>query len=777
MKRLYPVFSTVLLTLMMACEVCYTQALAQQYPYTQRNPYAPPSQNTQGQYPQQYYPPQQPQQPGPSTQQNLSQQSQNLQSYADYAIQANAAIEKGDLTTAIQLYEKAWPLATDQTQSVVLNNLAAIYMRRGNFFHEKMHQDAQSLSDYRKAYYYLDLAWPEGLEKKPLHANNLKIAKDNLKAGYANNGIDVNDAAVHMKLGKELRLQGKFQEALVEYARAAELDTKSTDALKAMGDLSNVLNMPDKSKKYYAKLVATQGNNVKDETLVNLASAQNKSGQLNDAIQSLNKALEVNPNNTSALAQLETIWRTEIKYTPSSVLGHANLAGVLQKMKRYDEALQQYRAAETFADQDAKVPFETKKLIRLNLGTLFQEMKKYDMAENAYKTILAADKSNQQATYYMARLFKEVGKTEEAIKWYHNLLALDANNADAHVDLLQLILGQSDPQKASLALKTYGDRFPENAMVQYKVGEELHKLKDFDLALQYYQKAVQLKPDLAAAFANMGAIYQAKGQDEASIQAFKKALALDPNNETVKNLAKDTEQATGAKAFQKGVELQQSGQHQASISEFQKALQTMPNDPNLIAALGIAYQNTGKVNEAIAQYIKAQELDPKNGHFSYYLGTAYHQQNQLEKAKAAYQKAVSLDNTLAEAQQALDTLVQQGATQKLNLAIEAYGKKQYPQALALVNEAIRTNPTEPTAYYYKGLIQQEQKQPELAIQSYREAIDKKADFSDAYYALGVLLDTKKDVTGAKSAFQKYLELSTGSEDDFVKYARARVEAL
>lgn len=774
MKRLYPVFSTVLFILMMACEVCYTEALAQQYPYPQRNPYGPPAQN--GQYPQPYYPQQQPQ-PIPAPQQNLSQQSQNLQSYADYVIQANAAIEKGDLTTAIQLYEKAWPLATDQTQSVVLNNLAAIYMRRGNFFHDKMHQDAQSLSDYRKANYYLDLAWPEGLEKKPLHANNLKIAKDNLKLGYANNGIDANDAAVHLKLGKELRLQGKFQEALVEYAKASELDPKSSDALKAMGDLSNVLNMPDKSKKYYAKLVATQGNNVKDETLVNLASAQNKSGQLNDAIQSLNKALEVNPNNTSALAQLETIWRTEIKYTPSSVLGHANLAGVLQKMKRYDESLQQYRAAETFADQDAKVPFETKKLIRLNLGTLFQEMKKYDMAENAYKTILAADKSNQQATYYMARLFKEVGKTEEAIKWYHNLLALDPNNADAHADLLQLILGQSDPQKASLALKTYGDRFPDNALVQYKVGEELHKLKDFDLALQYYQKAVQLKPDLAAAFANMGAIYQAKGEDDASIQAFKKALALDPNNETVKNLAKDTEQATGAKAFQKGVELQQAGQHQASIAEFQKAMQTMPNDPNLIAALGIAYQNTGKVPEAIAQYNKAQELDPKNGHFAYYLGTAYHQQNQLEKAKAAYQKAVSLDNTLAEAQQALDTLVQQGATQKLNLAIEAYGKKQYPQALTLVNEAIRTNPTEPTAYYYKGLIQQEQKQPELAIQSYREAIDKKADFSDAYYALGVLLDTKKDVTGAKSAFQKYLELSNGSEDDFVKYARARVEAL
>ncbi|MBY0404701.1 MAG: tetratricopeptide repeat protein, partial [Cyanobacteria bacterium] len=113
----------------------------------------------------------------------------------------------------------------------------------------------------------------------------------------------------------------------------------------------------------------------------------------------------------------------------------------------------------------------------------------------------------------------------------------------------------------------------------------------------------------------------------------------------------------------------------------------------------------------------------------------------------------------------------------LDKAVEAYNKKLYPQALVLVNEVLKTSPDNFTAYYYKGLILNEQKQVDGAIVSYRKAIQYKQDFGDAYYALGLLLDTKKDVKGAKEAFQKFVDLSAGTDDDFVKYAKSRIQSL
>jgi tetratricopeptide (TPR) repeat protein len=411
----------------------------------------------------------------------------------------------------------------------------------------------------------------------------------------------------------------------VEYAQVADGDPANLESLKALGDLFNVLNKPDKSKKYYSKAVKAMGGQVKDDVLVQLANAQNKSGEVNAAIENLNKALEINPTNPTALQLLEGIWKTEIKYNPASVLAHANLAGVYQKLRRFEDALSQYNAAEHFANLDPQTSFDVKKLIRLNMGTLFQELKRYEQALQAYDTVLQAEPKHLLATYYKATLYKEAGQPEEAQRWYYRVLSIDPNNENVHRDLLEMVTKQSDPQKVIAGLKGYGDQVPQNALVQYKVGEELHKLKDFDDAALYYQKAIDLKPDMAAAYANLGAVLQTQGKDEESLAAFKKAVELDPNNETVKKIAKETQEVAGYKDFQKAIELQQAGNIAEALPYFKKALAASPNNPDYIADYGIALQNTSDLAGAIAQYQKALTLQPGNANYHYYLGTAYHQ--------------------------------------------------------------------------------------------------------------------------------------------------------
>jgi Flp pilus assembly protein TadD len=233
----------------------------------------------------------------------------------------------------------------------------------------------------------------------------------------------------------------------------------------------------------------------------------------------------------------------------------------------------------------------------------------------------------------------------------------------------------------------------------------------------------------------------------------------------------------GYKAYQDAVNLQQQGKTDEALTAYQKALVTN-NTPEIRAAYGIALQSSGKFNDAIAQYQQAIAKDPNNADYHYYLGTAWHQQKDLVKAKAEYQKALSLKAGYKEAKDALASIDQQAASDDLEKAMDAYNGKNYPSALILVNKALVANTQDSMAHYYKGLILDAQKKPTLAVQSYREAVKNKPDFSDAYYALGVALDTTRDPKGARSAFEKFISLSgTSGDDDFVKYAKERVKAL
>ncbi len=698
-----------------------------------------------------------------------------LQDYSYYSQQGEQLFSKGQLTQAIEMFRKALPLAEDISIPVVYNNLAATYIKRGNYFINQKDLE-KGLSDFRMAYFYLHYGWPEGVAKKPLHESNLKVAQENVTIGYRNLRINPADPKVHMELAKKLRLQGKFQEAIVEYARVHELNKNNAEALRALGDLFNVLNDPYKSKKYYQALSKLQGGEVADEVLVQLGNAFYKTGEVDPAVVHFNKALLVNPGNTAALNQLEKIWLDEIKFHPSSVLGHANLAGVYQKKKMYDKAFQQYNAAEHFANQDSSTPFEVKKMIRLNIGTLFQEKRQYDMALKAYDTVLQTDPNNALAHYYKATLFRDTGNTDGAIQAYNRVLSLDPNHALAQQDLLEIVKQHPDPSRVGAELRSYADRFPGNALIQSKVGEEFHRLKDYDSAALYYQRAIQQNPNMAAAYANLGAVYQAQGKDVESLQAFKKAQELNPDNEKVKELAQSAQEGLGYKYYQAAVQLHQEGKTQEAIEQYLKALEILPDNAEIHANLAISYQANSTLDKAIHHYQKAMALDSKSAEYHYYLGTAFHQQNQLGKALQEYKKAVELDPDLSDATEAIALIEQQETSEVFQKAVDAFNQKNYPTALTLLDQTLQKDPDNATAHYYKGLVYNAQNKSAAAAQSYRKAIQYKPDFADAYYALGVILDGQNDAAGAKNAYQKFVELMQ-SEDDFVKYAKDRLQSL
>jgi tetratricopeptide (TPR) repeat protein len=721
--------------------------------------------------------------------------------YNQLSEDASQATQRGELTRAIELYEKALPVAPEVSRSFVHNNLAALLLRRGNYAISKNRDLKGGLEDYLKAYYYIGLGWPEGLERRPIHDNNLRLSKENILVGYQNLGIKPADKMRHLQMAKDFRAQGKFQIALVEYERVSQLDSANLEAYQGLGDLFNVLNQPDKSKKYYLRATQIAGGKTTDDIWMRLGVVQNKSGQINEAIASLNRALAINPNNAAALNTLKDIWRKELSFlvalppeelarperAQELITAHANYGVVLQKIKSdpiaQDLAEKEYQQADALALRYPSVPFETKKLIRLNRGSLYQEKKNFQKAQECYQSVLAVVPTDFQANYYMATLQRDMGKPDAALQAFFKALALKPDDETIHRDIITLIKQQPTPQGVDMYLKTYADKQPMNPAVQAKVGEMFHERQNLPMAIQYYKRAIALNPRDGASYANLGSALRASGNSLESMQALERAAALDPDNATVKGLLQESKVSLTYGLYQDANNQLQAGKVGQAIETYRQAVANDPNNADGRAAFGVALQQAERFQEAAEQYQRAIAIDPNNGQYYYYLATVYHQQQNLPAAKSNYEKALRLKPDLTEARQSLDALRQNASAELLTQALNAYNAKQYAVARQRVDAVLKDDPGNATAYYYRGLVATAEKTRPLAIQSYQEATRLDPKFTDAYYALAIELDGANRRPEAKSAYQKYIQLMEGSGQppadaaQYLDYARQRVSAL
>lgn len=705
--------------------------------------------------------------------------------YAYYYNLGNQLYERGDLTKAIDAYKSALPLAKGQSVLVVYNNLSAILMRRGNAYINQRKLE-ESLADFRQAVYYLEWGWPEGEALNDKQQTNRDIARENLMVGYQNLGINPKDKSGHLKTAKALRQQGRFQESVVEYGQVVLVDKNNTEALKALGDLFNVLNAADKSKKYYQQAIAVLGPQQADSQLyTRLGTVQNKAGDIDGAVASLNMALEKNPDNTTALQQLEDIWLRELRFNNKSVLGHANYASILQKKKNFTAAQKEYELAEYHASLDPKTPLDVKKRIRINMGTFFQETRNFPMALKAYDSVLQLDANQPEVRVLRATVLKDMGQTDKAMA---EVLALatgpnpPSNAVQTLMDWTQAI---PNPQQQTQQWVDLANRLPGNAVFQTKAAESLHQQKQLEQALGYYQRASQLQPTEASHVGNMGAILQSLNRFDEAQAYLKKAATLDPKNPTYQQYLASAKQAADQERFAKAVQLQQAGKYPEAAKAYQLALQTAPGTPDILLNYGVCLQQAGRLPEAIAQYQAVLKQQPQSGQAAYLLGTVYHQQEQYTQASTYYAKALQDPSLEPDAKSACETALaafrENSVNQKLADGMAAYEAKNYTAALTALNAALKEAPNNSTAHYYKALVLNDQNRTAEALASYERAVQADKGFKDAYFGLAVAYEKAKNPLKAKQTYQQYIQLAkqanSAADADYIQYAQERLKAL
>lgn len=186
---------------------------------------------------------------------------------------------------------------------------------------------------------------------------------------------------------------------------------------------------------------------------------------------------------------------------------------------------------------------------------------------------------------------------------------------------------------------------PESASLEWAAehenrGTSLLEQGKTDEAVEAYRKALAVNPDDEDLRYNLGIALARQGRIDEAIQQYEEALKLFPEHTDVHNNL--------------GNLLMRQGRWDEAISHFRRALETRPDSAIAHNNLGIALSQQGRVGEATRHFMDAITYAPDYWEAHFGLGNAYLALGRPDEAITEYTTVLRLNPGCAPAQRKLD---------------------------------------------------------------------------------------------------------------------------
>ncbi|MDZ7697640.1 MAG: tetratricopeptide repeat protein [Deltaproteobacteria bacterium] len=182
-------------------------------------------------------------------------------------------------------------------------------------------------------------------------------------------------------------------------------------------------------------------------------------------------------------------------------------------------------------------------------------------------------------------------------------------------------------EKAQRMLQDLEKRHPRNHMVMYGLGTAYAFEENFDDAITYFEKAIQIFPYFAEAYYNLGAAYQKKldlrrcvhcmrqvieiGRDEVLVQKAEDMIRFLEEAVTSNSRINLDEFLKAQELFDAAFSQMEKGRWEQAIAGFQKCLKIELDHAQSYGNMGLCYAQLGERSKALAALDKALEIDPR----------------------------------------------------------------------------------------------------------------------------------------------------------------------
>jgi len=361
--------------------------------------------------------------------------------------------------------------------------------------------------------------------------------------------------------------------------------------------------------------------------LTNLGLVYTNLGAHDEAVKVLQEAIQFEPEDLDANWNLGVAYwsmgdmekacaqiRKYIALDPNNPESHNIIGLIYYRDKLYDAALDEFQIAARLAPDFDQYNY--------NVGVALARLGRYEEATKAFKRA-----SGMKAAEYMHRIFAEQLAANNVRKLYNDgCAAMESFNSTKAIELFEAALElEPDMMEAHVNLGVlYGQR-----------GDKTNQIR-------HLEEAVRLDPDVPCMRYNLGsAYYDARMYSKATTE-FKKAIERDASHRDAR--------------FKLGMILCKARSYADAGKEFEACLELSPKwfEPRL--NLGTCYLKTGNADGAIEQFEEAIRLRPRSAEAYYGLGEAYVRKKEYDAACTFFQKTLDINPGYKQAQTRLEEL-------------------------------------------------------------------------------------------------------------------------
>ena len=209
------------------------------------------------------------------------------------------------------------------------------------------------------------------------------------------------------------------------------------------------------------------------------------------------------------------------------------------------------------------------------------------------------------------------------------------------------------------------EKYPErNVPANANLGVFYGNAKEWDKAINFLSKAIELDSKYPDAFANRGVAYGNIGESDHAIVDFTKAIEINPKY---------------VKAYHnRAVSYANVGQYDNAIADLNKAIELEPKYSSAYMNLGLLYYQKNEIDKAIDICLQGLKIDPQNADLFAKTGSFYLEKGAVNNAIEQFQSCLKLKMNHIEA--------------ILGLAIAFYYKQDMTTASRYLSQAQNIEP-------------------------------------------------------------------------------------
>lgn len=495
---------------------------------------------------------------------------------------------------------------------------------------------------------------PDSWEVKFRRANSLAVEGNTLAA------YDAWKAVLNAEDWDAQRLQGEFgdqlSEALKHVAFETTFDETNPRPCYLHAKIAELFGQPDTVRHALTKTVQRDPDHQDAMDWFMRVHAGDEDKRLVYGL--LEQAYETHPESPALNCQLGEMYYQQNKFAHAiRHLQHAlkltngnnwqaqfTLGRIFLKQQRYDEADAALDRAQTMRPSEFSVV-----MARIQVA---KQLYQFDRALTLLESAISINPEDSQLKIEHATLCTQMGALDRAVPGLE--LALQANPGDPQVELnlAKAYAASGQPAKAVPLLKKAVEAQPSGNLYSV-LGEALTQLGQGEPALEAYRKAVELDPDIPAYRLALGKVLMTLGKTEEGVTALEEAARADANNVTA--------QLTLAAAYQK------AGQLEKTLETYKAASQLDPDRVDIYLQMGMVGLAADKLDEAVSSFKDVMRLSSKPHPMALAgLAQVYQKKGFAEAAIDFYKQSLMADpNQRAAAQAISEHFLQQNNRDEL----------------------------------------------------------------------------------------------------------------